>query len=180
MKLVTVLVVVVSSLSPGSYGVAYARRFYDYLATSSASMVYESHERHIGRPDRPDQPADSQAPQRPPELSDPFATVYQVARAEGRGVADEDDECDDGVLRGVELSLNLQNNEGFALVRDDVAYPMITRMFDVLACLGWHQVEDDDGGVEPHEFEDGGYGVKIWLYRMERPIAAILRDMKAA
>lgn len=82
------------------------------------------------------------------------------------------------VLSGVELTFDTDNSVGFALVHDAVPLELIHGMFTAISLLGWHPVEGSEG-IEPHEFEDGTLGVRIWLYRLARPLADIVRDVRA-
>lgn len=90
-----------------------------------------------------------------------------------------DGRFEDEVLRGVEVCIDTDQNTGFVLVRDDVPSHLIEGMWVGLSVFGWYPMEDDDA-IETHLFEDGGRGVRVWLYRMARPMRTILRDLKAA
>lgn len=106
-------------------------------------------------------------------------SLYRVAQVEEVGVASQEMGGVDEVMRGIKLYLDTVGDCGYVLALDDVPYRLLQKGFDVLAVLGWHPIEDDEG-VEPHVFDDGTAGVKIWLYRLARPIEVILRDLKAA
>lgn len=111
---------------------------------------------------------------RPRNLSKVAHEEEGVAEASelGRGQSSE-------FVRGVRLCLDTEENCGYVLARDYVPAHLIEDVFTVLAVLGWHPVEDDEA-IEPHKFDDGTFGVQIWLYRMARPIVSILHDVKAA
>lgn len=87
--------------------------------------------------------------------------------------------ADDGEPHGSELHLDLDNGEGWLRVRDSTPQARIRRKLDALRPLGW-KVVDEDEGVEPYEFEDGEWGVQIWLHRPVEPLAFVLHTIGKA
>jgi len=111
--------------------------------------------------------------------SDPATSLSKVAQEKEQNVVDGSDPPDDAgeVLRGIELCLDLEENNGFVLARDYVPRHMLDSMFTLLRVIGWRPIEDDEG-TEPYDFWDGSSGVQIWLYRTPRPVKSILADVR--
>lgn len=63
-----------------------------------------------------------------------------------------------------EVELNEETGEGYILIRDEMTYAQVRATLTGLAERGWNEVDPDEA-VEPHEFADGGLGVKSYLYQ---------------
>lgn len=62
------------------------------------------------------------------------------------------------------IELDHESGEGCILIRDSAPYELVEGALAELATRGWHEVDPEEA-MEPHEFADGGLGVKVYLYQ---------------